>query len=378
MKGHVRKRGSRWYVVLEQPRTSEGKRRQKWISAGDTKKQAEQLCAKLVHQLDTGGYVEPSKMTLAQYLDHWLEASAKPTTVAKTYERYAEIAHLYIGPKLGHIPLAKLQPLHIQTYYSEELASGSRRGNGGLSPQTVLHHHRVLHRALAQAVKWQMLARNPADAVEPPKPQRREMQALSAKQARELIDVLEGTQLHMPVLLAVLTGLRRGELLGLRWKDIDFERASLTVRRSLQQTSDGLYFKEPKTKGSKRTVALPANAVAALRSHKSLQAQVRLKLGPAYQDQGLVFADDLGNPWKPDSFTSNFRAASRRAGFHIRFHDLRHTHATMLLEQGVHPKIVSERLGHSNIGITLDTYSHVLPNMQETAAAAIERAMGGT
>lgn len=222
-----------------------------------------------------------------------------------------------------------------------------------------------------------MIPRNPADAVDPPRPQHTEMRALGADQAKSLLDDLAGTRVALPALLAISTGLRRGELLALRWSDVDLDRGTLTVRRSLEQTREGLRFKEPKTAKSRRTIALAPTTVQSLRAHRLIQAKQRLQLGTAAEETDLVCPDALGAAWKPDSFTSEFRAASRRAGHQIRFHDLRHTHATMLLQQGVHPKIVSERLGHSSIGITLDTYSHVLPNMQETAAEAIERAMTG-
>lgn len=181
---------------------------------------------------------------------------------------------------------------------------------------------------------------------------------------------------RLPVLLAVTTGLRRGEILGLRWEDVNLRTSVLTVRQPLEQTKGGIALKQPKTQKARRTVALPQLSVEALRYRKKEQAKERLLFGPDYNGHGLVLARADGSPWKPDSFTSSYRSLVRRLGLsHIRFHDLRHTHATQLLRQGVHPKVVSERLGHSTVGITLDVYSHVLPGMQEDAAHRVDVAL---
>jgi integrase len=252
----------------------------------------------------------------------------------------------------------------------------ARTGEGGLSAQSVVHLHRVLHRALAQAVKWQLRARNPVDAVEPPKPERREMRALDEDQTAELLSVLEGRRLYIPVLLAVTTGLRRGELLGLRWSDVDLASGTLTVQQTLEQTKDGLRFKSPKTHRSRRSIVLPEMTVEALGSHRAAQAEEKLALGPAWDEHGLVCPRQGGAPSAPDVFSTAFAAFVRRSGMKpFRFHDLRHSHATHLLRAGVHPKVVSERLGHSSVGITLDTYSHVLPGMQQDAVRLIDVAL---
>ena len=382
MKGHIRQRGPQsWAVVLDLGRDASGKRRQKWHTVRGTKKDAQRELARLLHELNTGAYVEPSRMTLSDYLDRWLEDYARPNVSGKTFERYEEIVRLHLKPALGHHTLSKLQPLHIALYYSEALASGRTDGSGGLSARSVLHHHRVLRAALHQAVKWLLLPRNPADAVDPPRPKHREMRALDEAATAKLLRAASESRLSLPVLLAVTTGLRRGEILGLRWQDIDFEKSSLAVRQSLEQTRDGLAFKQPKTSKGRRVVALPGLAVDALKQHKVRQATTKLALGAAYQDHDLVCARDDGSPWPPDTFSSAFVALMRRADVPtVRFHDLRHTHATQLLRQGVHPKVVSERLGHATVGITLDVYSHVLPGMQAEAAtrtdAALRAALG--
>jgi integrase len=216
-------------------------------------------------------------------------------------------------------------------------------------------------------------AENPADAVKPPRPERKEMQALDEDETAKLLVSSRSTRVWIPVLLAVTTGMRRGEILGLRWSDVDLDNGVLCVRQALSKTqAEGIVFREPKTAKSRRTLALLPMTVDALKEHRKLQTKERLRLGPVFEDHGLVCARENGRPWHPESFTSAWRILCRDTGVTVRFHDLRHTHATQLLRGGIHPKVVSERLGHSTIGLTLDTYSHVLPGMQEEAAAKLD------
>lgn len=378
MKGHLRKRGERsWAIVIELDRDPvTGKRRQKWHTVQGTKKKAEGELARLLNDVATGGYVEPAKMTVAEYLRKWLEDYAKPKVSAKTYERYAQIVNNGLTPILGPVILPKLSPLQIQSCYSAALASGRKDGReGGLSAQTVLHHHRVLHEALRQAVKWQLLARNPADAVEPPRPRRMEMRALTETETVWLLDAAEGTRLYLPILLAVTTGMHRGEILALRWKDVDLAGNRLSISQSLEETRGVLRFKQPKTAKGRRMITLPPITTEALVAHHAAQAKERGLLGEGYKLFDLVLAREDGSIWKPESFTALYFNFVRRIGLKVRFHDLRHTHASQLLRAGISPKVVSERLGHSTIGITLDVYSHVLPGMQEEAATRVETAL---
>lgn len=225
-------------------------------------------------------------------------------------------------------------------------------------------------------MKWELLARNPADAVEPPQPVHQEMQVLDETETATLLGEIENSRLYVPVLLAITTGLRRGEILGLRWSDVDLIKGSVMVVSSLEQTVEGLNLKSPKTHRSRRAVALPPLAVDALRTHRAEQAAERLAIGSNYNDNGLVCPAPGGSPWRPDVFSASFTKAIRRMDIRqVRFHDLRHSHATHLLRAGVHPKVVSERLGHSSVGITLDTYSHVLPGMQQDAVKLIDAAL---
>jgi len=377
MKGHIRKRGkSSWAVVLYLGRDATGKERHKWHSVRGTRRDAQRELARLLHETNTGSYVEPARMSVSEFLDRWLADYAKPKVSPKTYERYQEMIDGHIRPTLGSYLLPKLGPLHVQTFYSWALAKGRKDGKGGLSAQSVVHFHRLLHKAFAQALKWQLLARNPIQAVEPPRAERQEMRALDEDETASLLNLLAESRLYMPTMLAVTTGLRRGEILGLHWSNVDLATGTIAVVQSLEQTKEGLRFKSPKTHRSRRSIALPAITVEALRSHRATQAEERLALGPIYDDRDLVCPRQGGAPWAPDAFSTAFAARVRRSALgRFRFHDLRHSHATHLLRAGVHPKIVSERLGHSTVGITLDTYSHVLPGIQEEAAQRLNESL---
>lgn len=374
MRGHLRRRSKdTWAIVIDLGRDANGKRRQKWHTVRGSKKNAQRKMAAILHQRETGSYVEPTKLTLSQYLEQWLE-HIQTKVSAKSFERYEEIARQHLMSALGHHRLDGLQPLHVQSYYTEAQRSGRRDGKGGLSAQTVLHHHRVLHKALRNAVQLLLLARNPSDAVEPPHPPKKQVRTVDEEQAVELLAALRGGRLHAITLLALATGMRRGELLALSWANVDLDGAVVRVCQSLQQTKAGVSLKEPKS-GRGRQIALPPLAVEELQSHKATQAEERLLLGPSYTNNDLVFPRYDGAFWPPDSFTSSFAATMRKHGIRqLNFHALRHSHATILLKQGVNPKVVSERLGHAKVGTTLDIYSHVLPSMQEEAAQRLDKA----
>ena len=226
-------------------------------------------------------------------------------------------------------------------------------------------------------MRWRVLTFNPADAVDPPRPDKHEMKVLDEEQTRALIEASRDTNLYVPILLAVTTGMRLGELLGLHWRDVDLKRAKLAVTQSLQATKNGLEFRQPKTKKSRRSIPLTSTAAEALRQHKKAQLEHRMANADRYEDNDLVFPREYGKPWNPRTFSSSWTRQRDSMGLDIRFHDLRHTHATLLLRQGVHVKVVSERLGHSTVGITLDTYSHVLPDMQEEATEKLEAMLAG-
>ncbi len=377
MRGHIRRQGKgTWAIVLDIGYDHRGKRRQKWHTVRGARRDAQRELTRLIRELDTGAYVEPAKLTVGELLEQWLTAHAKQNVSAKSYERYAEITCRHLIPALGAHQLAQLRPLHIQGYYGQALLNGRLRGKGGLAPQTVLHHHRLLKQALKQAVKWQLLARNPADAVDPPRPLHHEMSTLSEPETAALLKAAAGSPIRLPILLAVATGMRRGEILALRWGDVDLEKGYLSVRQSLELTRAGFNFKQPKTAKGRRLIALPALLCEALQEHRRQQAQERLRLGPVYENLDLVCARADGRVWHPQSFSKEFKRVMGSVEIRrVRFHDLRHSHASHLLRQGVHPKVVSERLGHATVAITLDRYSHVLPGLQEDAALKIDRVL---
>ncbi|MGQ9533526.1 MAG: tyrosine-type recombinase/integrase [Desulfotomaculales bacterium] len=286
------------------------------------------------------------------------------------------------GPGWGGLPLHKLQPLHVQEYYERDLKEGPRDAKKSLprslSPTTVNMHHRILHRALAQAVKWRLIAANPCDAVDPPRPEKKKPPVVPVGDALALLDAIADTPYHTPAMLARYCGLRMGEAMGLRWEDVDFENRRLSIRQILYQRKVGEpIFKAPKTAGSCRVVVPPQVAVEALKAHRKRQLEWKLAAGRAWQDTGLVCTMQDGTPINPPTLASWFRAQAHRRGLEISFHDLRHLHATYLLQLGVHPKVVAEDLGHSTTRLTLDTYSRVAPTLQREAADRLDALLRG-
>ncbi len=288
------------------------------------------------------------------FLDHWL--NIKSQISPRSFERYSEIIAKNIKPAIGAVVLAKLRPSEISAAYDKALANGRRDGTGGLSPATVVYMHRLIKQALAHAVRWQLLARNPADAVDPPKLERGAMTTYDMTQTAELLGSIRGSRIAIPVMLGILCGLRRGEIAALRWRNVDLHSKQMSIVQSAEQTKAGVRYKEPKS-GKARTVALSTTVADELRRHKMEQAEELLRLGIRQSEDGFVYAREDGQPIQPRSISQAWR--TKLAGLRlprIRFHDLRHAHATHMLGSGVHPKIASERLGHSKVGITLDLY----------------------
>jgi integrase len=284
----------------------------------------------------------------------------------KTYGGYESIVRVRVNPRIGGVRLSKVTPVVLQQLYTYLLESG-------LSTRSVNHTHRVLHKAFGQAMKWGIIPRNPCDATDPPRPKTTEMQTLTSDQVNTLLEGTAGELNQALYLLAVSSGLRLGELLGLRWSDVDFDGKRLFVRRALQQTRGGLEFVEPKTAKSRRAVMLSTSAIAGLKEHRRQQVEERLSLGRAWNDQDLVFPNTIGEPSDPGTASTHFQAVLKRLGLpKIRFHDMRHTCASLLLQAGTHPKIVQEMLGHSTITLTMDTYSHSIPSTHTEAADTME------
>jgi integrase len=319
-----------------------------------------------LNQVDNGITFLGAQMELGKYLEQWL-VTLKTSVRPKTYEQYRQIVTGFIIPILGRIKLKDVRPDHIQSLYNNKLKSGT-------SNRTVRMIHSVLHVSLAQALKMGLIGRNPADAVTRPKLIKKEMKTLTDTQVQTLLLAVRGTRYEALYLLAVTTGIRQGELLGLRWADLDWVTRHLSVQRQLQRLSgQGMVFSEPKSASGRRVIALGSATIEKLREHYKHQLLERLAAGERWIENDLIFPTIIGTPSEGSNLIRNFKSLLRACNLpNIRFHDLRHTAATLMLQQGIHPKVVQERLGHSQISMTLDTYSHVLPNMQEEAAQKID------
>jgi integrase len=321
---------------------------------------------------DSGLIFDAGKVTVGDYLDRWLADTVKGTVRTSTYERNEEIVRLHIKPSLGRVGLKKLTPTHVRGLYSEKLDSG-------LAPATVRRIHSTLHKALSQAVSDGIVPRNAAH-VKAPRPAPEEIRPLSEDEARAFLDAARqsGERFEALYVLAITTGLRRGELLGLRWDDADLEFGTLRVGRALVREGGRHTLGETKTRRGRRQINLTPRTVNALKKHRKKQLEEKMKLAGLYKDHGLIFASGVGTPVNPENLVKrSFKPLLKKAGLpEIRFHDLRHTCATLLLSRGVHPKLVQELLGHATIAMTLDTYSHYLPSMGDQAAGAMGNAFG--
>lgn len=377
MRGSMKRRSSiSWEVTVSagyDPVT--GKRRRIWRTVRGSKRDAERELVRLLREVDLGIVADPGRTTLGEYIrDRWLPHQ-ETRVRARTIERYTELLKGHVVPRIGGIPLAKLRPAYVQDVVDTMLAAGR-------APRTVASAYRVLHGALAQGVRWQILAVNPAAAIRPPRAERPRLEVPDTGTIARILATARGSRLYVPLALIAATGMRRGETLALRWGDVDLDEGRIRVTSSLQEIrrQEGgheLVFLDPKTDRSRRTIALPPAAVGLLRRHRAEQRERRLLVGPAWRDFDLVVDRGDGGPFPPDALTRAFSRLARALGLPgLRLHDLRHAYATALLEAGVHPKVASEALGHSSVGFTMDTYQHLLPAMQETAARAIEDALG--
>ena len=389
MKGHVTQQGKVWYAVLETYGDVRNKktgkiepgRKRKWHKLPDCKgkRDAEAECRKLVTAMEAGSYAPPSKLTLAQFFERWLR-HIKPNVSPRTHERYEQIATKNIAPLLGAKMLLKLQPIEISEAYTKALESGRCDGKGGLSSRTVHHMHRVLFSALDQAERWKLIVRNPAALLEKrdrPKIERKSVTTIDAPTTATVLDAARERRLFIPLVLASLCGLRRGEITALRWRSIDLDNGQLAVVASTEQLDSGdkdkrIREKEAKS-GRSRTVALPSLAVEELRRWRASQAEELLRLGIRADNSWHVVTNEDGSSPHPRSVTRAVSKFLREWG--VTLHKLRHSHASHMLAANIHPKIVQERLGHSSIGITLDIYSHLMPNMQGAAAATVDGVM---
>lgn len=361
-----RRADGRWAAAVDLG-WSGGKRRRKFLYGATRREVAEKLAAATrAHQ--EGRLLPDERTTFASFIETWL-AAVRPTLRPSTWQRYEQYARLHSVPMLGHRPLVKIGPADLQLLYADRLAVGC-------SPTSVRHLHRFLHRVFDQAIRWGAALRNPVTLVDPPRVGRHEFRTLSPEQARALLSALSGDRLHALYVLALTTGMRQGELLALRWSDLDLPGRRLSIRGSLHRNLGGGWtIQETKTERSRRQVLLPPFAVKALERQRLRQNEERLRIGSLWEENDLVFPNHVGRPLSSQNLTQrHFYPLLQRLSLpKIRFHDLRHTAATLLLAEGVHPKIVSEMLGHTQVGITLDLYSHVTPAMHESASGALGR-----
>ena len=367
MRGHIKPRMLRdgrrvWDLVVELPRKADGRRNQKWIRGFATRREAESQRTEILGTLDRGTYAEPTRQTFAEYVTEWL---AGRNLRSSTQQSYAGLMNRHVIPRIGGIRLQQLTPEALEKVYREMVVSG-------LSPRTAAYTHTVIRKALADAVKRGRLPRNVADLVERPRSRSPEMKTWTAAELRYFLNVVREERLYAAWLLLATTGLRRGELLGLRWNDVDFEAGRIAIRQTLVNVGYRVETSEPKTHRGRRSVAIDPTTVAALRDHRKKQLEERLAWGARWEDSGLVFTRENGSLVHPDTFSGMFERLVRKSDLpRIRLHDLRHTYATLALSAGVHPKVVSERLGHASISITLDTYSHAIPALEEKAASLV-------
>jgi integrase len=339
---------------------------------GKTRAAVAEKLTKAMADRNGGLMFDAGNLTVGEYLDSWLSDSVRGTVRSSTFERHEGIIRLHIKPSLGRVWLKKLTPAHVRGLHREKL-------DAGLAPATVGKIHSTLHKALSQAVSDGIVPRNAAD-VKAPRPTPEEMRPLSETEVRAFLDLAResGDRFEALYVLAITTGLRRGELLGLRWDDVSMERSTLRVGRALVREGGRHTLGETKTRRGRRQINLTPRTVSTLKAHHKKQQEEKIKLTGLYKDHGLIFATRVGTPINPENLVNrSFKPLLERASLpEIRFHDLRHTCATLLLGRGVHPKFVQELLGHATKAMTLDTYSHYLPSMGDQAAGAMGDTLG--
>ena len=377
MRGSIARRGRKSWRLKFDVEPNNGRRQTRYITVRGRRQDAEKELTRFLAQADAGTLPEPSKTTVEEYITTWLDGAHG--LAPKSAERYRQLAQQQIYPHLGAIALQKLKPAKIREWHSTLTKSGGRGGRP-LSAQTVTHAHRVLQRALERCVESETLVRNVASIISPPKVEKEEIEILNEEEVAATLSKLQGQDLYPIAAVALATGMRRGELLAVRWSDCDLDGASLRVERSLEETQAGLRFKTPKSKRSRRTISLPPSAVAVLRDHRRKQLETRLALGLGRPDaNALVFCKSDSSPMSPDNLSRDWGRACRSLGLpRIMFHALRHTHVSALIAAGLDVLAISRRIGHSSPTVTLGTYGHMFRNADTAAATAIEAAMRTT
>lgn len=370
MTGHIRKRttkkGTSWQIILEKGVDSKGKRIRDYITVEGTKKEAKKILTEKLNDYNKGTYIEPSQMTVEEHLNQWIEVYVRPNLAPNTVSGYVTNIKKYILPHIGLVPLQKLVPLQIQKIYE---AMQEKK----LSPRTIRYVHTTLHEALQYAFRMQLIPRNPSDFVSVPKQVKYKAAVYEEDEVLKMLQAAKDTDMEAPLNLSVGLGLRRGELLALKWSDIDFEKKQLTICRNLVYVDGEYIFKSPKSESGNRTIEMPSSMIPVLKKHRREQMENKLFFGSEYKDDNLVCCKQDGSPYMPGRYSHKFSDFLKRNGLRqIRLHDLRHTNASLMLQYNVPAKVASQRLGHSSIGITLDLYSHVIGDLQTEAAQKIE------
>jgi integrase len=380
MAGNLRKRGKEsWELSVSYGYGANGKRirHYKTIKA-KSEREAQKELAKFVTEIEKGSYVEPSKLTLAEFADKWIEMHGKQNLAPKTLDLYMGLLNDRIIPALGHLKLEQIKPMHLVEFYKNLNETGIRLDGkqGTLSDQYIVHHHRLLRTLLQYAVKWQFLNLNPASQVDSPKVRKKQTNFYDEKQLQALMEAVdhEGIKYKVLINLAVSTGMRQGELLGLEWKHIDFKSFTIHVRQSSQYIAGkGIITKSPKNETSVRSITVPGSIIVLLKLYKAEQNKDRLRIGDKWNETDRLFTTWDGRPMHPTTVSSWFPEFLRKYNLQkIRFHALRHTSATLLIAQNVHMKTISSRLGHSNIQTTMDIYGHSLKSADQEAAEKLD------
>jgi len=370
MRGYIRQKGKHsWQITVDIGTEPDGRRRRYFETIHSTRKSdAQKRLNELLVSLEKGVYSPPGRLTLAEHLNNWLEGYVKTNCSQRTLDGYQSIIETHLIPALGHIQLKHLHPQAIQSYYGKACER--------LSSRTIHHHHRVLFQSLKYAVRQGYLGRNPCEFVDPPSPKGRAMRTLTSREVEVLFENAQDNYYYPVIYTAVSTGLRQAELLGLRWRDIDLDMLSISVSQVLYKRRGIVQFREPKTAHSRRRVSMTPKLALFLREYRAERERLYRELGKELTLDGLVFASVEGRPIDPGVLSHAFGRIARQAGLGgVRFHDLRHTFASLMLLRGAKPKVISEALGHSSVAFTMDTYSHIIEGMQEDAMALLDEVL---
>jgi integrase len=370
MKGYIRKRGNKYSFTVDvgkDPRT--GKRKQKTVSGFKTKKEAQAALAELVTDVEKGNYVEPVKKKFKEFALNYMETIYINRVKRSSYENATNLVHTHIIPFFGDVDINMIDQFLVHEFYT-------LKQKEGYSSAYINRMHEIMRLLLRIAYKWEVLQKDIASLLEPPRIQKKEMSVWTIEQVNEFLKFTKHSRYHPIYFLAAYTGMRKGEILGLTWDDVNFEEKTVYVNKTLYKAKEEYLLQEPKTKTSFRSIYIDDDIIRVLKKQKVKQNLERLKYGGVYKEHNMVFAQETGEFVNPGGVNGLFARFIEQSGLpKIRFHDLRHTHATILLQMGVNPKIVAERLGHSSVQITLDTYSHVLPSMKKDLSEQFSKAM---